>query len=177
MFVTTLRAETPTAPIEIQEAAELWARKRERHCKSVKYNPYMNCFCVEFTLKPGHPDLHLWREGKLRQANEPTESVPLFEWGEDGECIALDLEQLGASGLVELLEQGDVHSGRGENQSLTDGVEKAIQHNRKVRAEQRQRVRDVGQDMKDTHRRSLYGIPFVSVLADISPTHSPSTPT
>ena len=173
----------PMAPLEIQEAVQLWGRKSGRQARLV-WTPAkrriwhegrwiwidtgLECWCVELSLRPNDPTLRAWREGRLRQDSEPTETVLLIRWDSARQrYVPLDIEQLGASGVVRFLEQGDTWSGRGEFNSFTDAFQAAIRRYedgvRRLREEARQWAIDVGRDV----RRRTLKIPFLRVGIDL----------
>ena len=97
------------------------------------------------------------------------EGVPLIEQefnakgSPTGKWKALDIEQYGPSGIVAMLEQADVWSGRGEHRSLLEFFHEVVNNNRarreKVRNAQREFIRDRAAD----RRRQVLGIPLIQV--------------
>lgn len=171
----------PTPPLEVAEAVELWARKYGRHATLV-YVPPMKCWSVNLSLKPGDPALKRWQEGKADR--EPTEGVLLIEWdptlgdlnpatGEKaGGYRAVDLEEYGPSGVVDLLEKGDTWSGRGEFASMQEAVVGAASRWRNQKEATKAKLRsEAGYHAK--HERRLYtGNPLVSVPANLNETRT-----
>lgn len=167
----------PTAPVEFADAVEQWARGYGRHA-TLKYVPLMGCWSVNLSLKPGHPDLKAFQEG--RASVEPTEGVLLVEWDEAagppnkttgnpmGEYRAVDLEEYGPSGIVALLERGNTWSGRGEFGSLADAVRVAATRNREEKERIKARLRDDARHLAADQRRQILGIPFVGVTRNLS---------
>lgn len=165
----------PVAPYQISDEVEDWARGRGRHA-SLEFIPTLSCWAIRIELPPHHPSMKLYKDGLSQDARPPTEDVLLHEWSEDlNGYVAMDIEQLGPSGIRELLEKGDTWSGRGEFASLTEAVEATIETNRRRRAEMQQYAQDVGEEMGAIHRRQALGLPFTPVLANLEP--SPPTPT
>jgi hypothetical protein len=131
------------------------------------------CFCVLLTLRANDPMLRAWQEGRLKQAEEPTECVMLHEWVENpqpnraGHFRPLNLGDYGATGIRMLLERGNTWSGRGEFRSLNEAVQavhrKNIEQQTKYRAEQRAAAVDVGREV----RRQVHQIPLHSAGIDL----------
>lgn len=150
---------------EIQDAAETFARKTGRHAK-VFWHPILRCAVIEFSAHPDDPRYRAWQEGKLKF--EPKELVVLHRQTSPGSpYVAINLAEMGASGLAHLLEEADVWSGRGEHGSLNDSFAKVDAANEAARQNQINAVEEAARESAWLHRRSVLGVPFVSV---------PSTP-
>lgn len=161
----------PTPPVEIAEAVELWARQYGRHA-TMKFIPHMQppCWSVNLSLKPGDPALKRWQEGKAE--HEPTEGVLLLEWdaalGETnphtgrkaGAYRAVNLEEYGPTGVVELLEKGNTWSGRGEYGSLAQAVVAAATRSREAKEKTRAQMRQWSRDLAADQRRQILKVPF-----------------
>lgn len=163
-MVLISRTLDPTPPVDIADAVEAWARSRGAHARIVWVAP-IACFAVKFTL-PASAKANLdVQEGR---AAEATEMVPLHEWdGEQGQYVALRLEDYGASGIINMLERLDTKSGRG----LYDGMQAAIAatrvHNEQVAESARKAADEVAREAAD-RGRSAMKIPFFRVGIDLN---------
>ncbi len=130
------RANDPSnIPYEFREAVELYARRSGRH-GTIGWNGWTRCNVVEFTLKPDDPRLKAWQEGKLKK--EPKETILLHYQPKPGAPYqAINLAELGVSGLVEMLEKANTWSGRGEYRSVVEAVQAAARHNDNLREQMR----------------------------------------
>lgn len=169
----------PRAPAEMRDAVEKWARQWDRHADLV-WDPRAMCFAVELTLRPDDKRLLAWREG--RRDSEPKERVLLHEWRTQDEMrtlptwmqmrnprtnevragfVAIDLGQLGTSGLIELLDKGNTATGRGEFDSITDAVRSMARKRRDVQEKVEKQSREWARENAADKRRSLMGIPYL----------------
>lgn len=116
------RRDGPTVPVEIRDAVEKWARSWGRHADVV----YITVTSpptpqVRIELKPDDPRLRPWQEGDADE--KPVETVELVEWDDQKKrFVGINLMDLGADGVVEILERGNTWSGRGEYDSLQEGI-------------------------------------------------------
>lgn len=132
-------------PVEMQDAVELWARSKGRHAR-IAYIPAMRTYVVEIELKADDPRMRGWQEGRLPV--KPTEQVFLHYQPKPGSSFKpLALEDIGVSGLMEILNKGDMTSGRGEysspqevvnaigrrNEALEESIKKAARDNARQR--------------------------------------------
>lgn len=136
----------PSAPPDVREEVELYARQHGR-TGSVAYVPYpVNAWEARLSLRPNDPAMKAWQEGR---AEEPPVETVLFvepnpKVGQvedvvlDGQRIrhvhgpyrALDIVQMGASGVRQFLERGNTWSGRGEHRSIDAARQHAENLNR-----------------------------------------------
>jgi len=161
------RAGEVPAPYEFREAVELYARKSGRHGE-IAFHPLLGCYVVHLSLKPDDPKLKAWREQRV--GAEPKESICLHYQPKPGAPYeAIDLAQLGPSGLVRMLEEADTWSGTGKYRSMQEAVQAHEHHNRalkeSIRAAARDNARMRGRD------RDQYLKPKVAVSADLNATH------
>jgi hypothetical protein len=113
--------EAPLVPTEIRDAVEKWARGCGRHADIVYVPTNPPIPQVRLELRSDDPRLRAWQEGRADE--KPVETVELVKWdGEKKRYVALNLMDLGASGVVELLEKGNMHSGRGDFGSLQEAI-------------------------------------------------------
>lgn len=122
IIIPGARRGAPSVPVEIRDAVEQWARSCGRHADIV-YIPFTNPPIpqVRIELLPHDPRLKAWQEGDADE--KPVESVELVEWNDEKKCyVGMNLTDLGAGGVVELLERGNTWTGRGEFDSIQEGV-------------------------------------------------------
>lgn len=158
------RSATPDAPWELREIVEEYARENGRHGRLV-CSPHGTWYAL-FELRANDPAMRAFREGRSKEP--PKEAVWFQE--EDPEdprrMIPLDIYALGPSGVRTFLERGNTW-GRGEHGSVEEAVEASLAsaeaHKEKVREESEQRARQTAKD----RRRTLLGIPFLRVGADL----------
>jgi hypothetical protein len=167
------KGDRQAIPYEIRDAVELWAREWGRH-GNIEWKPQMNCAVIEFTLRGDDPRLRAYQEGQLK--HEPKECVflhyqPTLDDGSKSvHYMPLNLEDLGVSGVIEMLNRGNTWSGCGEYKSFKDAAQKMGEYNDKLKnqiksaaiADARLRARD--------DRRHVLGVPFVSVPQNIGAT-------
>lgn len=180
----------PMAPAAIQEAVQQWGRKSGRTAKLV-WVPRMQkvwadgqwiwidtkleCWAVEISLRPGHPSLRAWQEGRLKQDSEPTETVLLLTWdSEKGTNIPMRLEDYGAAGIVQFLEEADTWSGRGRFNSFQAAFNYATQRRRENAATLKAQMREWASDLYHDVRRRIKKIPFHRVGIDLKPEETPN---
>jgi hypothetical protein len=148
-------------PYEFRDAVELWARQYGRHAK-IGYNIFMRCPVVEITLKPEDPRMRAWRDGKLRV--EPTEAVPLhYQPSEGAPYQPMNLDMLGVSGLIEMLEKANTWTGRGEYSSMREAVQvverRNVEHREQMRNAIRQASVERGRDLDNYMMRAFTTVP------------------
>lgn len=116
------RSRGPVVSVDVRDAVETWARGIGRHA-AIVYVPHTDPPIpqVRIELKSDDGRLEAWRRGESEE--KPVETVELVEWDAERKCyVGLDLGQLGASGVVEYLERGNMWTGRGEFTSLQEAV-------------------------------------------------------
>ncbi len=157
-------------PVEIADAVENWARKWGRHA-TIGWLPTTPPIPqVRLTLKPDDGRLSLYREGRI--AEEPVETVELVEWDEAQGCyVGLNLMELGAGGVVEILDRGNSWSGRGEYGSLQEAVTAAAERQRQTLERTREYLRGEARALADDMERPGYerpaGYRHIPVTVDI----------
>ena len=165
------RSELPRAPYEIQEVVELHFRKHGRTA-TLHYAPVVGWF-ARVSLRSNDKRMLAWREG--RAPAPPTEDVyfhypnPRHGNGNRREppFIALDILQMGPTGVQEFLERGDTWSGRGEHTSLVEQARKAREHKRYEKLKLRDQNRVDARLMARDQRRSRLKIPYLGVGIDL----------
>jgi hypothetical protein len=160
-------------PSEIKDAVELWARQWGRH-GTVTWNPWMKCPVIELTLKPDDPRLRGWKEGRVTR--EPRECIPLHYQPRDAKgnaemhFVGMNLAELGVSGVIEILNRGNMQSGRGEYADMMTAVRSVAERNEKLREDMRNTIRDNSRERAKDMRRQIFDLPLVSVPADLEST-------
>lgn len=183
--------ELPRAPVELQEAVELYARKSGRH-GTLHIVPFGGWF-LALTLRPDDKRLERYKQGL--SADEPHEKVwfhvknpfehkivdvrkdkrfknmPLMPWchgvRRQGQFLQLDIRQMGVEGVTEFLEADNVWSGRGKFRSFTESWQKIEEANRVGLERLREQMAEkAGKRARDL-RRQLLRIPYLSVLIDL----------
>lgn len=159
------RSELPTAPYEIQEEVEKYARESGRTAK-LHYIPNVG-WMARFSLRPNDKRMVLWQEG--RAPEPPTEDVFFHRPHPEkrGEFIPMDIRQMGASGVRRFLERGNMWSGRGVHNSPVEARRKARDRNEADRQKLRREAKEEARDMVKDTRRSRLKIPYHTVGIDL----------
>ena len=159
------RSALPRAPYEIQEEVEKYARESGRTAK-IHYVPMVG-WMVRFSLRSNDKRMRLWQEG--RAPEPPTEDVIFHAPDPDnrGETIALDIRQMGASGVRQFLEKGNMWSGRGASSSPVEAHRKAKERNEEERRKAKETARENTKDFLRDQRRSRLKVPFHRVGIDL----------
>lgn len=164
-------------PPEFADAAEMYARRTDRHGTLKFIPPPVNCWIVEFTLKPTDPRMKAWQTGQLD--SEPKEVIYLWrpstprERAKDPlvQFVGYKLDELGVTGMIQLLERTDTTTGRGEYDSLgsamKDQMDKQVEGQQKIADEAKENAHDRAMDK----RRSVLGIPYLGVGIDLKDSH------
>jgi len=162
------------APVEFADAVELHFRKSGRHARLVMI-PSIRTWQIRVAPRPDDPRLGAWRDGRLTEY--PEELIELCEYEPraaqlpSGQWIPgyvpYSLDELGVTGLVNWLEQADLWSGRGEVNSMAEGV--ALQRRRQQEAQEKakRQIRDAAVDRAKDRRRSVLKIPFLPVSINL----------
>ena len=117
---------------------------------------------VRITLRPDDPALRAYQAGEAEE--EPVETVEITYFDEDvGLYVGYELDELGVSGLVEMLEKGDMWSGQGRFGSIQEAMTWQVGTQRAQRERLRQAMKDealaVGRDV----RKRVLGEPVLPV--------------
>lgn len=145
-------------PWDIADAIILWGRNTGRDVTPV-WHPVLDAPIVKIRLRPDDPRMKAWQEGDLEE--EPFETV----------LLPNDLENYGATGIVEILQKGDLMSGRGTSSNLMSATVEVIERNRKAREESKQRIVKAIQEAskeEGLNYRNVKDLPQVSVPANIN---------
>ena len=172
------------APVEYRDAVALYARQHGGGGDIIWMGAPVNCWRVQLTLKPDDPRLkgkddEVYETVDLQQYVHPDPTHPAYPRSDPKLLdklrrhprnnrlmpgyVAFELDELGVSGVTEMLERGSLFSGRGEFQSAEEAMRVIMDRRRGVLAENRQRQRDeTGALARDVRRRVLK-IPFLPV--------------
>lgn len=171
------------APNEFREAVGSWARQYGGMGDVVWVAEPINCWAVRLSLKDGDP--------RLRNPDEGThfEQTLLHEWVDPRRepdhpkrdklrrdarnsrmpgYAAIELEELGVEGLIQILDKGSTMSGRGEFQSPMDAFRHVQNRHREDREKVREAALDTARQRVTARRRQALGIPFVGVIANLT---------
>jgi len=183
--------ELPRAPVEIQEAVELYARNSGRHGK-LHFVPFGGWF-LALTLRPDDKRLLPYKQGLTK--DEPYEKVwfhvkdpyegktvdvhgdkrfknmPLMPWcyglRRQSQFLQLDIVQMGVEGVTQFLNADNVWSGRGKFRSFEEANRKAEADNQAGLERLRENMAYKAGKMARDMRRQLLKIPYLRVLTDL----------
>lgn len=148
-------------PVWAKDVVELWARETGRHATLV-WNPLMRCPEVQVTLKPDDP----------RRKIGGMEKEPMFlhrQTAPGSGFVAMNLDDMGESGLRTLLEQADMLSGRGRHKSLLASLRAADREQEAHQEAMRTAAVEYARLNSRDERRRVLGNPLVAVQSDIPP--------
>lgn len=171
MRLSELNAMLPTAPYDLQEECELYARESGRHAK-LHYFPGAGWF-VRFSLRPNDDKRLLLAQAGMIAEEEIGEDVffsvpdPRRD-ARPGDMIPLDINQMGRSGIREFLERGNSWSGRGQYTSIVDAHLKAREANRLQKIKLRQEMKEANRQRQREQRRWWLKIPLVQVGIELA---------
>lgn len=167
-------SESIAVPQEIEDAVILWARSYNREAK-VGYHRIMKCHAIQLSAPADDPKWAAYRDGKLKQA--PHEFIPLNRQDASGHYVPIALEELGASGIVQMLEEANMWSGRGEYDDVAGAAQAVIARNAAHREEQAAAVEEAAKESAWLHRRGVFGLPQTSVGIDLKGAAEKAPPT
>lgn len=176
----------PKAPVDIQDAVELYARDHGRTATlhfiptliGQGGRPLRGAWVARFSLRCNDKRMILYRDGHASEP--PMEDVwfhlPNPKAGQpiaglldtrEPDFVAIDIAQLGASGVRAFLEKGNTWSGRGEFASVEDQLMKTREANAAVRARFRAEQKEANRLEQREKRRWWFKIPFLPVQVDL----------
>ena len=160
-----------SAPVDVRDAVELWARQNRGTHGTIVWNQVMNCWEIQFELKPDDPRMKSWRDGRLRvKPMEPVflhrqkrsaNGTPTPHW----ECVPL--EELGVSGVLRWLDEGNTTSGTGRYQSFDAACKASDAHNEALKAKIQQVAEENAGLRARDNRKRLLKTPWTTVPADL----------
>ena len=168
MLITRMSGGTRRrAPVEFMDAVELHFRKSGRHANLVWIAEPICQWQIRVTMRPNDPALKAWQAGDVD--TEPVETVEITYFDEDaGLYIGYELDELGVSGLIAMLDRGNMHSGTGQVHSLQDAMTKQVEAQR----EHREKLRKYIHGEVEAAARSLTHIikkePYLTVGIDFN---------
>jgi hypothetical protein len=164
----------PEAPWEIREEVEKYAREYGK-TGAVEFAVGPNVWLIKLSLRPNDPRMQAWQEGRAEEP--PMEVVVLQEpnpafvpGGRASPFRALDILQMGPSGVRTFLERGNTFSGRGEFKSIEESTKVALERDQAAREAFRLEQKAANRDERMAERRSRLKIPFLPVGIDLKGT-------
>lgn len=183
-LVTVGRTNEGIAPAEFQEAVESWARQHGGHASLHYCGPPLNVWQVRLELHGNDP---------RRQSREPYETVELHQWTDPSDpgadpallkrlkgqardaglkkpraaYVSYRLDELGATGIIQILEKGSLMSGRGEFKDAEDALRTVRRRQHDTQEKLRQELKDAAQYTARRTRRQVLKIPFLPVGIDL----------
>lgn len=163
------RSAAPSAPPEVADEVELYARENGRHA-TLQWVPFVNAWEVRFTLRDNDPIKGLVRAGAREEQYESVllqERNPKYPAPGETPYTSLDIWQMGPSGVRAFLEKGNTWSGRGEFSSHAEAATFAAESNRAKKERTRRDARNNAVDRAKDARRQVHKIPFHRVGVDL----------
>ena len=151
--------------MEYDEAVELWARQWGRHGR-IEWNGFTNGWVIHLTRKADDPLMKAYRDGVLD--HEPTESIPLTMFDPKKGYVSVGLDEIGVGGILDLLDEGNIWSGRGAYESHEDSMNAKRARNDEKRRLDREAQKERGQEMAAQSRRKVFDLPLVPVSQSLS---------
>lgn len=165
------------APADLRDGVELWARKHGRSADLKWYGSPMNCWAVMLGFRPGDPRyaagekaepvfLHEHRSAEWWAANDPRRARRHHRTNRIvAGYRAYELDELGLSGIIRILDRGDLASGRGEFSSAAEAGRAQVEKYRTDKHRRRRAARDEARHRatNDGMRRRLLKIPLLPV--------------
>lgn len=131
------------APPEVSAEVELYARESGRTGSIHYVPPPVAAWEVRLSLKPNDKRLLAWQQGLAPEP--PVESVLLVANNPKPggrPFVALDVHQMGPSGVRAFLEKGNSWSGRGELGTIEEATKKARENDQSRREKDRENALD-----------------------------------
>lgn len=173
------------APAEFRDAVELHARKSGAHADIVWVPEPVNMWQVRITLKPNDPrrrgdsgvetvELHEWLSAEEWRTKDPR-SAPRDAGGRiRAGYRSYELDELGVSGVVEILEKGSLTSGRGQFDSALEAANHVQERHKTSQERTRRSKRDDAKHTFLDQRRRVLKIPFLPVGIELNSKESSS---
>jgi hypothetical protein len=143
----------------------------------------INCWSVRFTLKHGDPRLrnpndgehfesillHEWVDPKIEPNHPKVGQLPRNGSGQRVPAyLRIELDEVGVSGLVEILQKGSLLSGRGEFKSAEAAAQHSMRKHREMREKTHRDLREQAGLRAVDVRRTVEGIPYHRVGIDLT---------
>ena len=165
------RSGLPIPPVEIADEVEKYAREHGRH-GSLRFvptvlkgrRPVKGTWRVELSLRMNDQRRELYQTGAVPE--EPAEIIWLHEPDPKSPTgyRPYDIMQMGAGGVRQFLEKGNMWSGRGQYTSLEQQITEIDEHNETVRRKNYEAAKLANRQMQEDRRRARWKIPFIPVL-------------
>ena len=160
-------------PADFADAVEMYARKSGRHAKLKFVPPPVNCWVVELSLRSDDPTMRGFQAGKLKEA--PTEVVYLWRESNAKETarvgrahmVGYKLDELGVSKMIEMLEQTNTLSGRGQYGSHAEAARDQAYKGERAREKLVDAGRQKARELAEDARRAINKIPFIGIGIDL----------
>lgn len=174
-------AQRRIAPNEFSEAVEHYARQHGGHARIEWVPAPANVWRVMLTLKPGDPRMKAGQTEEAVTLHEwvsPDPTHPSYPWHDlkkldrlrrnnrnqrIASYVSLELEELGPTGMVEMLEKGSLLSGRGEFKSPEAAMHHVLHRHRMLQERRRLQLKSRNKDRLTDERRRILKIPFLPV--------------
>lgn len=164
-------------PPDVRDEIILWFREQGRMA-SVHWNEVMRCAEIRVRLRDDDPRMQLHREGRWGEGPDGTRvrlRVPDYEpiWlhfeDRDGTLKGYNLAELGASGVRNVLDQGNLHSGRGEFRNLYESIKAVNARNERTQDEIKKAALEGVRERSHLKRRAILQLPQVPVGINLKP--------
>lgn len=149
-------------PPDVRDEIILWFREQGRMA-SVHWNEVMRCAEVRVRFRDDDPRMKAFRDGRVRLDYDP---VWLHHETKHG-LVGYNLTELGASGVRNLLDQGNLHSGRGEYRDLYESIKAVHARNEKLQDEIKKAALEGVRERSHLKRRAILQLPQVPVGIDL----------
>jgi len=124
----------------------------------------VQCPVVEVELKNDDPRMKAWLEGKVPQRPK---DVVFFHRQEGPKFVALNLQEMGTSGVVRYLEEADLTTGRGRWKSMEDYLREMADHNASIGEQAKATAVENARYRAKQERRHVAGEPLVPVSVNL----------
>lgn len=167
----------PVPPAWFADLVEGMARTWGRHA-TTRWEEAVQCFVTYFSRRSTDPVLQRVQEGRAEDSGEP------FYWHEFrrearphpfdparrvGAFVAVDVEQLGESGVRAWLDRANLWSGRGEHRDLEAAADGVIARNEKRDRDNDALIEGASRERANRIYRTVTGNIQVPVVADLNP--------
>jgi hypothetical protein len=150
-------------PPDVRDEIITWFREQGR-IASVVWNDLMRCAEVRIRFKDDDPRLGAYRAGRIREDFDP---LWLHYEDKDSKLVGYNLSELGASGVRNILDQGNLMSGRGEYRDLYAAIKATNKRNEKLKDSIRKAALDGVRERSHLKRRKILELPQVPVGIDL----------
>ncbi len=160
------------APVAFQDAVELHFRKSGRHARIVWIPIPVKQWQVRVTMRPGDPALAAWQAGEAPE--EPVETIEIVYFDDEARTYrGYELDEIGVSGLIEMLEKADSWSGRGRFGSIPQAMHYQVQSQKEHKDKLKKYLRGEVEAAARSIQHIIKKEPFLTVGIDFD---NPSSP-